>query len=214
MAFTVVHADGMRGGSYRDYLQHLSRVLLKRGVSLDRVPVIRGSGGVRLYVWDCEADAQAFAAELREKTEDPEWKVQPADGQPSIGPLRPIEIELGGGVVSRTFGLEVFTGLTLRALFPGSCRYEGVTVDWDHLKYQAPAGEELRALAAQVLPILTGLRWEDLAPFESYQVINPVTGEILVGPTPIQPAGGTGGTAGPPSFPEDRTTGSRSQALR
>ena len=67
MGFTVVHEGGTKDSDYREYVDLLSRLLLKRGVSLDRVPLApqNGAGDRRLYVWDSEAEARAFAGGSR-----------------------------------------------------------------------------------------------------------------------------------------------------
>jgi hypothetical protein len=50
----------------------------------------------------------------------------------------------------------------------------------------------VREVAARVLPLLTGLPVERLRSFETFRVIDPVTLEVVLPPTPIQPCEGGG----------------------
>jgi hypothetical protein len=190
MGFTVVHENGAKDSDHRRYLTLLGRKLLNEGVGLDRVPRTRANGdkGERwLYVWNKESDAQAFAEQLREQTEDPAWQVKAVKGRASVGPLQPLEIHVGSGVAVAAFELDPLTRWAIQLRFPSSCRRTLVVVHWDHLKDKAPAGEELRALARQVLSLLTGLEAKDLAVFGSYEVIAPRSHQVLVPPTPLVP---------------------------
>jgi hypothetical protein len=218
MGFTVVHENGMQGRPYRDYLLLLSRLLVKRGVPLERVPLTGGANGLPpLYVWDSEADAAAFAAQLREFSEDPAWKVVALTGQTRLGSLRPLEIEAGKQVLAWNFALGIFTRLSLQKRYPGSCQRSGVSVRWDYPPGAPASAAELQALTPLVLPLLTGLGIEDLLPFGSYVVVDPVANRVLVGPIPFQRAGSSGGAEAstPADFPvADRSTGSSPQALR
>jgi hypothetical protein len=190
MGFTVVHDGTATDELYREYDVLLSRLLLKRGVSLDRVPLApEGANGKHpLYVWDTEADAQAFADQLRERTEDAAWRVRPVNGPPSLGPLRPLRVEVSRRVESWVFGLDPLTCKALQLRFPGSCRRSSVTIHWDYPDHRPPTDREaLRTVALQLLPLLTELSPADLHVFGSYQVVDPVNEEVLVGPTPLQP---------------------------
>jgi hypothetical protein len=205
MGFVVVHRGAAPEGWYRQYLRLLSRVLLKEGVSLDRVPRVAGEGGRWLYVWPGEAKAAEFAEYLKERTEDPDWEVGPAGAAPSVGPLRPLRIEVGKEVTSWTFGLEVLTRKALRIRFPGSCENHDVSI-WIPYSPDEPARwtktpDGIRKAVEQVLPILTGLSLEQLSAFGGYEVVDPVTEEVLIPPTPLQPVGGGEGAGGPPEFP-------------
>jgi hypothetical protein len=117
-----------------------------------------------------------------------------------VGPLGPIEVAVGLEVDSITLELHPLTELALQARFPGSCRNESVsvraswaeraTIDW------RTSADGLRKLTEQLLPVLTGLRPEEMQVFGSYQVIDPVTERVLVPPTPVQPCGGSPSAAG------------------
>ena len=212
MGFTVVHQGETTDATYRDYLLHQSRVLLKRGVPLDRVPRTGDNGHAErwLYVWDREDEARAFAEELKERTEDPGWAVCPAEGPVSVGPLRPLVIEVGREVSSWTFGLNSLTRAALRARFPGSCQNNDVSIGIPFLpekKVDWPATVAgVRGTIAHVLPLLTGLRAEQLQPFGSYELVDPVTLQVIVPPTPIQPDEGAA-EAGGLSSPAPATSG-------
>jgi hypothetical protein len=85
MAFTVTHQGGTKDVDFSPYL----RLLRRRGVDLTKLKRTPepGSNHRWLYVWDRKADAEAFADELRERTEDGAWEVTKISVLPSEGPL-------------------------------------------------------------------------------------------------------------------------------
>src|SRR6476646_7355493 len=97
MGFIVAHDGGTTDREYQAYVRLLSRQLLQRGVSLDILPRVREEGTDKawLYVWDTRAEASDFAEELKKQTKDPDWLVKAVKASPSLGPLRPLEINVG-----------------------------------------------------------------------------------------------------------------------
>jgi hypothetical protein len=68
MGFTVAHQSGTKDGEFEAF----ARLLRQKRVDLaklNRVPE-PGTGRRWLYVWNVEADARAFADELRKRTRD------------------------------------------------------------------------------------------------------------------------------------------------
>jgi hypothetical protein len=191
MGYTVAHQGETQERGYRDYLRLLSRMLLQRGVHLDKVPRTPANGRTDrwLYVWDDEAEARAFAEQIKKETEDPQWQVCPVAAAPSIGPLRPIEVVVGREADSWTFGLDPVTRRALQARFPGSCENDDVSIgvpfgvrgkaSWT----KTAAG--VRVVVRQVLPVLTGLSEEQLRAFGAFEVVDPVSLEVLVPPAPV-----------------------------
>jgi hypothetical protein len=189
MSFTVVHANGTTADSdYREYLRVLSRVLLKQGVNLADVPRVEdpATGKHWLYVWPTEDEAQGFAQSMNEHTEAGEWVVRSVETSPSRGPLRPLEIEVGRHGRRWTFALAPWARKALQTQFPGSCQKNTVTVTADEQGNLPTTQPELEKLAEQMLLILAGLEREQLQRFGSYVLTDPVTGERLLPPTPIQ----------------------------
>jgi hypothetical protein len=187
MAFTVVHQGGMKEKEYQAYLRQVSRQLIARGVGLDNVPRVPegGTDNRWLYVWADRQEAEAFAKELEQETRDPAWHVRPVNTPPSLGPLRPIEIEVSRQRDGLVFALNTFTWKALQIRFPGCCRRDSVFIGQEPPDDLLAAREELRDLARQVLLILTELSAEQLQAFGTFRVVDPVTGEEFVPPTPV-----------------------------
>src|SRR5262249_2989848 len=138
-----------------------------------------------LYVWDSEQEASAFAEELKKQTRDRQWFVRPVNGKPSLGPLRPLEINVGHQGDGWTFGLEPLTRKAIEARFPGSCRRPSVFIGSPSLDAPLAEQPDLRELAERVLFILTGLKAEALRTFGHFWVVDPVDGRVLLPATPI-----------------------------
>ena len=190
-SFTVVHADGMtRDSEYREYERLLSRDLLKRKINLAKVPRVEqpGTGIKWLYVWPEKDEAHDFAARLNKQTRTSDWVVKslPEGIPPSIGPLRPIEIQVGWQRNGYTFALAPWAYLAIRDLFPGSCRTNTVFVASEAKVGAPPSGDGLREMAVPTLLLLTGLDVEQLGVFNEFVVKDPVDGRELLPPTPIQ----------------------------
>jgi len=188
MGFTVVHQGEAKGRGPWEYQLLLGRHLLQGGLSFDNVPRIPGKDAVNgwLYVWDCEAEAEAFAAELRRRTRDRAWEVQAVKAKPSWGPLRPIQVEVGRQGDGWVFGLEPLTRMALQARYPGSCRHHRVFISSETEDEFLHMGDGLRDLVRQVLFILTGLSAEQMESFGGFNLVDPVEQKELVSPSPIR----------------------------
>jgi hypothetical protein len=193
MGFIVTHPEPASDLAWRDYDHLLARLLLKQGAHLDRVPRTpeNGAAGRWLYVWDSEADARAFAEELRAQTEDSSWQIQTVDASPDLGPLNPIEVNLGRFPNAWVFELHPLTRKALQVRYPGSCPNWAVTIRYPYepgrtvVWQTTPTG--VIEVITQVLPLLTGLNLDQLGAFGHFHLVDPVTGEIIVPATPLGP---------------------------
>src|SRR5258708_325587 len=116
MGFTVTRAGGTKDNEFEAY----ARLLRQQGVDLGRLPRVPEPGTRRrwLYVWDTKAQAQAFADELKKRTDDPAWKVIPVNVPPSEGPMGPVLIQLarrGDGLI---FAVHPLSQAMIRSAYP------------------------------------------------------------------------------------------------
>jgi hypothetical protein len=206
MPFTVSRTGGMPGFEFEPYLR-LFHLQGKDFSDLPRVPDPLGSNRW-LCAWESEPEAELFAQQLREHSNDPAWRVVAVEEPVTHGPLGPLDLELGRQSTGLTFGLHPISRRMIRKRFPDSCRLEDVFLSTDPQYPFRPVGAELAGIAAQVLPLLTGLTEEQLALFGGFRLIDPVTAcEILPAPV-LQPS------ALPPPVAAGPSGGSVSQALR
>jgi hypothetical protein len=112
MGFTVTHPGGTKDAAFQAY----ARLLRQRGVDLGKLPRARDPISDRrwLYVWNTQADAQAFADELKEQTGDPTWEVVQVNGPPSEGPLGSVVIQMVRQADGLTFGLHPLSRAMIR----------------------------------------------------------------------------------------------------
>jgi hypothetical protein len=202
MGYVVVRRGPTSERDYRDYVLVVSRHLLHRGAGLDRLPLLPADGrpDCWLYVSDDEAEAQELAQKVKRYTEDDGWEVRPAEATPRSGPL-PLVLELGRSATSVGFGLDPISASALRLRYPGSARHQDIWLN-THRENQPSSIEELRRFAAQLLPVLAGLTTEQLAVFGGFEIVNPVTQEVIVPFTPLLPLNGEGQPAGSPRHPD------------
>ena len=192
MGHVVVHKGEMGEAEYRQYLLLVSRWLLARGSSLDRVPRTAANGDAArwLYVFDDEASAKELVDELKQHTQDPGWEVAPVEGTVEEGPLRPITVEASWTATSIGIGLDPIMEEALQTRYPRQAKYWEI---WLKLTQEGrqPAAEELRELTGQLLPVLTGLSPEQLGVYGGFEVVDPVTERVLVPftPYPASPEG-------------------------
>jgi hypothetical protein len=191
-SFTVVHADGMtKDSEFREYERLLSRDLLKRGVDLTHVPRVHEpeTGNKWLFVWPDEEQAGDFADRLNKQTKTSTWKVKRLSEETptSLGPLRPIEIQVGWQRNGYTFALAPWAYMAIRALFPESCQTRTVFVASERRVVGPPNVDHLREMATPTLLLLTGLDAKQLQSFDEFVVRDPVDGRLLMPPTPVRP---------------------------
>jgi hypothetical protein len=199
MGFVVVRKGGMSEREYRDYLLFIDRRLSGRDLYFDDVPrtAENGQEGRWLFVSEDEADARELAEELRISAEDEGWEVRAVEGAPSHGPLTPLIVQVSRRITGAGFGIDPLIKKALRRHFPGCARHKNVWLNTDFPR-ETLAVDDLRQLAFQFLPALTGLNLPQLAMFKGIEVIDPVTSEVLVPFTPF-PIAGDGVSAVPPS---------------
>jgi hypothetical protein len=187
MGFTVIHKGSTNGSQYAKYLDEVSRQLLQRGRSFDSVPRVRqnGVGNRWLYVSDSKDEAAAIADALKKQTRDVNWQVAPTTEEPSVGPLRPLDVRVTTEGDGWIFGMDPLTRRAIQLRFPGSCTHTSVVVGTAGTDEPLPVEDELRRLAAHALLMITGLGVDELQVFGGFRVVKSVTGEELVRPMPI-----------------------------
>jgi hypothetical protein len=197
MGHVVVHKGEMSEKAYRAYLLLVSRYLLEQGIGLDRVPRTEANGcaGRWLYVFADEAAARRVTEELTDYTEEG-WEVRPAEGSIDVGPLRPITVEAGWGRTGVGFGLDPLIRKALQDRFPGAAPHNQVWVDTDDQKVYSTSA--FRKLAFELMPVLTGLKPQQLSLFGGFEIVDPVKEEVLVPFTPFELPVGDGP---PPDLP-------------
>ena len=187
MGFTVTHQGGTKDVEFEAY----ARLLRQKGVDLAKLNRVPEPGTSRrwLYVWpaEAEAEAQAFADELKKRTRDNAWEVVQVNAPPSEGPLGPVEIQVGRQSNGWTFALHPFSRQMLQEIFPGSCRVSSVFIASDTRQGFQTTREDLAKLAEQVAIILTGVHIDQLREkFGGYRVYDPEVKKELVPSEPIQ----------------------------
>jgi hypothetical protein len=160
--------------------------LLKQGVPLDRVPRVRPERGVNgwLYAWESREEAESAAAQLERRTRD-RWVVRQTDAEPSLGPLRWLQIDAVRESDGWVFALDLITRKMIQQRFPGSCRHRRVLVAVeaeDDLPADAP---HFLDLARRVLYLLTWVPADELAVFGEFQIFDPAERRILLPATHI-----------------------------
>ena len=179
MAFTVNRNDGMpKDAEFEAY----ARLLRQRGVDLGKLPRAPEplTGRRWLYVWNSREEAQAFANELKKRTQDDAWEVVPVDAPPSEGPLGPIVIQVGRRANGLVMGLHPLSRSMIQSAFPEA---RGLTmtisIKFESLQdFQEKYGG-IGDLAREVVPTLTGLKLPDLERL-GYSLIEDDTDRTLV----------------------------------
>jgi hypothetical protein len=185
MGFTVTHQGGTKDVEFEAY----ARLLRQKGVDLAKLNRVPEPGTSRrwLYVWNVEADARAFADELKKRTRDNAWEMVQVNAPASEGPLGPVEIQVGRQSNGWTFALHPFSRQMLQEVFSGSCRVPSVFIATDTRQdFQTTMGG-LADLAEQVAIILTGVSIDQLTDkFGGYRVYDPATKKELVPSQEVQ----------------------------
>jgi hypothetical protein len=185
MGFTVTRQGGTKDVEFEEY----ARLLRQKGIDLARLQRTPEPGAGRrwLPVWSNQADAQAFADELKKRTRDSAWEVVPVNGTPSEGPLGPVEITVGRQSDGWTFGLHPLSRQMVQKVFPDSCRTDSLFIRTEARQDFQHAQKDLADLAEQVAVILTGLSAEKLREtFGGYRMYDPITRKELVAASPVQ----------------------------
>ena len=184
MPYTVIRQAAQSGSD--DDARLVGAQLLKQGVALDRVPRVRPEGGVNgwLYAWQSREDAECAAEQLQRRTGG-RWLVRETDAEPSLGPLRWLQINVGHESDALVFALDPITRKMVQQRFPGSCRHRSVLIGFERGDDVLADAPHFLALARQVLLLLTWLPADELAVFGEFQVFDPGERKILLPPTHI-----------------------------
>jgi hypothetical protein len=183
MGFTVTRPGGTKDAEFQTY----ARLLRQRGVDLGRLPRVPEPGTNKrwLYLWKTQADAQAFADELKQQSGDPAWQVVPVNAPASEGPLGPILIQMVRQADGLTFGLHPLSRAMIRSAFPNavsSTTYASIDpASWEDFRKKKGG---LANLVRQLAPNLTGLTQEQLETL-GYAVVDADTSETLVFVPPV-----------------------------
>jgi hypothetical protein len=189
MAYVVLRKGGISDTAYQTYARLLAQHLLRRGERIDQLPRVReGDSAAWYYVWENENEATLFAKELEKQTSDPGYYVKATKATPSVGPIRPLEIHVGRQRDGWVFALDPLSRKAIQDRYPSSCRRRSVFIGSESREEFLNEPGELAVLAEQVLVILTGLAIEKLAPFGSFRVVDPVSGEELLPPRILPPS--------------------------
>jgi hypothetical protein len=186
MAFTVYHPGGARDVEFNDY----ARLLRYRGADLGKVPRVRDpiTESRWLYVWPDRSEAQEFAEELKNDTNDPGWEVLEVNGQTSEGPLGPFVVQLARRGDRLLFALTPLSRVLIRSAYPQAVpAVTYATIDkqtWD--EYRRTKGG-LDTLVQEIIPTLTGLNHEQLDTL-GYVVLDEDTYETRVKVPPALPS--------------------------
>src|SRR5260370_38762449 len=93
MGFTVTRPGGTKEVEFEAY----ARLLRQQGKELGDLPRVRDPENPTphwVYVWNTHEEAQQFADELKDRTGDNGWRVEPTVDPPSNGPFGPVLIQL------------------------------------------------------------------------------------------------------------------------
>lgn len=188
MHYTVVRDERRPDRESDDDTALVGAQLIKEGIAIDRVPRVRPEGRQNgwLYVWRSREEAENAAEQLQRRTGG-SWRVTETGAEPSIGPLRWVQIDIGRESDGLVFALDPITRLMVRQRFPGSCRHRsvflGVEPD-DDLAADAPHFLEV---ARHVLYLLTWVPADELAVFGEFVVFDPASRRVLLPETRICP---------------------------
>jgi hypothetical protein len=178
MGFTVTRPGGANDAEFQNY----ARLLRKRGLDLGKLPRVPEPGTNRrwLYVWDQQAEAQAFAKALKKDTGDGEWAVVEVNNPSSEGPLGPIVIQLVREGSGLTFALHTLSRALIRSAFPdavAATTFATLTISaWN--EFRKTKGE-LGDLVREIVPVLTGLTREQLESL-GYAVVDTNSDQTLI----------------------------------
>lgn len=178
MGFTVNRQSGRLDTDFQDY----ARLLRQQGADLGKLPRVRDPITKKrwLYVWKTRPEAQAFADELNEQMEVPNWEVLEVNGPLSEGPLGPLVIQLVRQADGLTFTLHPLSRATIRSAFPQAVSTTTfATTDPESWHAFRTTKGGLPELVRHIAPGLTGL---DVANLETlgYAVVDADSNEMLL----------------------------------
>jgi hypothetical protein len=175
MVFTVGLPGGTRDFEFEAYV----RLLEQEGVDVanTRRVVDPVTGKRWVYAWANKADAEQFAAALRQETENDRWEVHELAGvEAAPGPLGPIEILVSRRSDGCTYSLSPTSQKLILKSFPRANLVPNVfistTTQADFEKTQGP-------IWGQVAIILTGLPEQQIKQLGGYRVVDPVARRVF-----------------------------------
>lgn len=181
MAFTVGLPGGARNFEFEAYI----RLLEQQGVNITDTPrVVDPVAGDRwVYAWSNRATAEAFAAALRQESENEGWKVYELPGvKLSSGPLGPIEILVSRRSDGCTYSLTHTSRKLVRKRFPQAILAPNVLVATSS---QADFEQSQRPIWSHVATILTGLSEDELRQLGGHRVIDWAAQRVLRDAIPL-----------------------------
>jgi hypothetical protein len=184
MGFTVTRAGGTKDAEFQAYV----RLLRQSGYDLGKLPRVPEPGTKRrwVFVWPTAEAAQEFAEELKVRTGDSAWQVEPVAAPPSVGPFGPILIQLARQADGLLFAPHPLSLAMIRSAFPqakqkAASAFVNTQAWYDFLKTRGDLGE----LVKEIGPELTGLPLEEMKEI-GYAVLDADTDETLVFVKPAQ----------------------------
>src|SRR5258708_4416962 len=119
MGFTVTRPGGTKDAEFETY----ARLLRQQGKDLGNLPRVPDPENPRrrwVYVGNRQEEAQQFADELKEQTDDTDWRVEPTAAPPSNGPFGPVLIQLARRSDGLVFALHPLSLALIREAFPNA----------------------------------------------------------------------------------------------
>ncbi|HJT78222.1 MAG TPA: hypothetical protein VJ739_13545 [Gemmataceae bacterium] len=185
MGFTVTHRGDTKDIDFEAY----TRLLRWRGMDLARARRVPepGSGRRWLPIWESQAEAGAFADELKQESRDPAWEVVEVEGPISEGPLGPVEIRTARRRDGWVFDLDPLTQRMIQELFPGSCRTGAIFISTETGQDPGKPEVDVADLAEPVAILLTGLSIDKIVrSFGGYRVYDTRGRKELLASMPAQ----------------------------
>ena len=181
MAFTVTSYDGLtKDAEFEAY----ARLLRQKGVDLGNLPRAPEPNTNRrwLYVWESQAEAQAFAKELTRRLGGNPWRVVEVAAPPSNsqGPMGPIIVQVGRRANGLVFGLHLLSRATIRSAYPDAkAPADTISINFETFQDFLTTHGSIQELAREVVPALTGLTLQELETL-GYALIEEDTDRTLV----------------------------------
>lgn len=199
MGYTVYRPGGMGNKEYDAYV----RLLRQTGKDLGQLPRVPepGTNSRWLHVWDCQAEAQAFAREMKKRMGYPGLEVKEVTGPVSVGPFGPLVVQLGRQSIGLYFSIEYLSRVLLKSAFSRPIIATSIFLDSEVWQEYQQRGGGIAELVREILPSLTGLKEAELRDV-GYEVIDAETRQPLIRVPPAMLAH----SGGVPGLPASRTT--------
>jgi hypothetical protein len=187
VGFAVTGPVGTKDAKFEAY----ARLLRQHGKALGNLPRVPDPQNPKrrwAYAWNTQEEAQQFADELKEQTEDTNWHVEATDAPASNGPFGPILILLSLRSDGLVLALHLLSLAMIREAFadasPAASNAFVNTQTWHDFR---KTRGNLSALAREIVPSLTGLSMDRLTDL-GYAVIDTDTDRTWVYVPPVDVA--------------------------